>query len=123
MMRWRDDEIVRVNSCAIGWTGERRGCDMSRCKEDVIEMIDNALISNKISSFCDCRYVSGVKNECTHCQIDRGLRAARTCVVQGTDELDLLKVRFIGVQDAIIDKLKAVLKSDGNGGREVPKDD
>ena len=102
-------------------TGENRNYDrgliqalkedrMNRCKEDVIELIDNALISNKLSSFCDCQYASGVKNECTHCQIDRGLRAARACIVQGADELDLLKVRFIGVQDAIIDKLKAVLK-------------
>jgi len=83
---------------------------MSECKEKVIEMIDQAVEANNKITFCTCQYKHDVSNYCSHCKINHGLWAARACVIQGADELGLLNVRFIGVQDAIIDKLKAVLK-------------
>ena len=96
---------------------------MSRCKEDVIEMIDEAIGAHQRDAFCNCLFGRLPGGLCNYCKINMALEAARACIVQGADELDLLRVRFIGVQEAIEDKLKAILKSDGNGGREVPEDD
>ena len=96
---------------------------MGLCKEDVFEMIDEAIKVHQRDNSCDCLYSHLAAGRCNYCKIDMALKTARACIVQGADELDLLKVRFIGVQEAIEDKLRAILKSGGNGGREVPEDD
>jgi len=102
-------------------TGENRNYDrgliealredkMSKCKEDVIEMIDEALNCNGRLGGCQCQVIDDQARLCDGCKIRAALMLSRSCVIQGADELDLLKVRFIGVQEAIEDKLKAVLK-------------
>ena len=83
---------------------------MNRCKEVVIEMIDEALKCNSRLSGCHCQVAGDGVYHCDSCKIKRALRNSRVCIVQGADELDLLKVRFIGVQEAVEDKLKAALK-------------
>ena len=108
-------------------TGENRNYDqdliqalkedkMHRCKEDVIELIDEVLEFKDQLKRCFCKGKDGEEYECDNCKTKRVLKLARACVVQGADELDLLKVRFIGVQEAIEDKLKAILRPDESGG-------
>ena len=102
-------------------TGENRNYDrgliqalkedrMNRCKENVVELIDEVLEFKYQLRVCNCKGEDGEEYECDNCKTKRVLQEARACVVQGADELDLLKVRFIGVQEAIEDKLKAALK-------------
>ena len=90
---------------------------MSDCKEDVIKLIDEALECKSRLQACHCQAVGDRVYECDGCKIKRVLKMARVCVIQGSGELDLLKVRFIGVQEAIIAKLKGILLTGGNGGK------
>lgn len=82
---------------------------MPRCKEAVIELIDEVLKFKQQLKRCYCKGEDGEEYECDNCKTKRVLREARVCIIQGADELSLLKVRFIGVQDAIIDKLREIL--------------
>jgi len=90
---------------------------MSDCKEDVIKLIDEALECKSRLETCHCQGVDATVRECDGCKIKRALRVSRVCIIQGADEIDLLKVRFIGVQDAIIAKLRGILLAGGNGGK------
>lgn len=85
---------------------------MSKCKEDVIELIDEVLEFKQQLKRCYCQGEDGEIHECDNCKTKRVLSMSRVCIIQGVDELDLLKVRFIGVQDAIIDKLREILGDD-----------
>lgn len=89
---------------------------MSTCKDGVIALIGEVLEFECRVRKCFCEGEDGEVRECSDCKTIRALQEARVCIIQGSDELDLLKVRFIGVQEAIIAKLKEILKPGENGG-------
>lgn len=93
---------------------------MSRCKESIIELIDQALECKRLLCFYGCRDPVSRVLECEGCQIKRALRAARSCIIKGGIEVDLLNIKLIGVQDAIEDKLQAFL---GDGELSEEKGD
>jgi len=82
---------------------------MRRCKKRVIELIDQALECKSRLDFCGCYVFNNKVMVCDNCKMKRALRVARACIVAGHDEVDLLNIKLIGVQDAIEDKLQALL--------------
>lgn len=91
---------------------------MSKCRERVIEFIDQALKCRNRLDFCGCYVFNNRVMVCDNCKVKKALRVSRSCIVAGHDEVDLLNVRLIGVQDAIEDKLQALL-----GDQELGEED
>lgn len=88
---------------------------MGRCKVEVIELIDEVLGFRQGFRRCCCREKNGKVYECVDCKTERVLMMSRSCIVQGAENLDLLKIKLIGGQDAIEDKLQAFLKDSDLG--------
>ena len=82
---------------------------MPICRERVLDLIDQALKCRARLDFCNCQVVGIEVMECDGCRIKKALWCARSCIIAINEKRDLLNVRFIGVQDAIEDKLAAYL--------------
>ena len=83
---------------------------MSVCKENVIEMIDQALRETDAITFCTCQYRYEGTGICSHCKINLALRTARACIVASVSRVDVLRSNFIAVQVEIESKLRALLE-------------
>ena len=77
---------------------------MSMCKEDVIELIDEALTVNILRHSCSCQQ-DGVKaGDCTYCKIQIALKTARACIVASVGRLDVMRSNMLAMQEEIEEK-------------------
>ena len=83
---------------------------MSDCKENVLEMIDEALRANKSEDFCTCRYDTAVFDRCTYCKISEGLTTAKACIVMSVDRIDIMRAKLRRAQVEIIRKLRVIVE-------------
>jgi len=84
---------------------------MSEYREEIVEMIDRALILNGQSSGCTCVFNDPDGNLCAHCTIREALRMSRSCIVLGMNRIDAMKVIMSKRQEEIEWKLRTLLES------------
>lgn len=80
------------------------------CKENVLEMIDQALEANSNDDFCQCQHNTIVNKPCTYCKINSALHTARACIVASVGRIDVMRANMIEMQAEIEGKLKAILE-------------
>jgi len=82
---------------------------MSKCKENVLEMIRTALTANRMTDFCTCKYPGDGVGLCNYCKIDRGLTMAEACIIASVGRIDVMRANMVEMQAEIEEKLKRIL--------------
>ena len=80
------------------------------CKENVLEIINEALTANRKADFCTCRYDTAGRDVCNYCKIFEGLTAARACIVASVDRISIMRGNMVAVQKEIEAKLRKLLE-------------
>jgi len=80
------------------------------CKENVLEMIQEALTANRNTDFCTCKYPGDGVGLCNYCKIDRGLTMAEACIIASVGRIDVMRSNMVAMQAEIEAKLKALLE-------------
>jgi len=83
---------------------------MSDCKENVLEIIREALTANRMADFCTCRPAGMLDGKCAYCKIDEGLTMAEACIIASVGRIDVMRHKMVAMQAEIEGKLKALLE-------------
>jgi len=75
-------------------------------KENVLELIDQAMTANRAEGVCTCRYSENGKRGCNYCKILEGLMAAKACIVASVGGFDMIRMIMTIVQTDIEEKLR-----------------
>jgi len=83
---------------------------MSQCKENVLEMIDQAFRANHLGGYCTCRYPTVHNVACNYCKIEEGLTVARACIVASVEWIDVMMNMGDAMQELIEKQLKGLME-------------
>ena len=83
---------------------------MSDCKENVLEMIDEAIQISGRQMHCTCIYLVEEVGVCAYCKVRRGLRVARACIIASVGRIDVMRSNMVEMQAEIEEKLKRILE-------------
>jgi len=68
---------------------------MSDCKENVLEMIDEAVKANYQRGICECHCLGNLNKRCSYCKIKEALQTSRACIVSSVGRLDVIRSNMV----------------------------
>jgi len=87
---------------------------MSACKQNVLDMIDEAIGANYAKGICECHCLGSLNKRCSYCKIKEGLQRARACIVASISRIDTMRSNIIAAQLEIEEKLKRLIREEGD---------
>lgn len=85
---------------------------MNRCKDTVIEMIDEAVGANYSRGVCECGRPGLNGNKCNYCKIKEALQMSRSCLITSVVRIERLRSNMAEMQKEIEAKLRKLLEEE-----------
>jgi len=86
---------------------------LEKSRQGVLYEIDAGLAANRRVGSCSCTYKLERLEKCDNCIIRDALMISRSCVILGTQRIDVLKAKMAAGQEEVERALKMLMKKDG----------